>query len=112
MTNTDAALRPVERRMRKLEADGVDSTEIAARFKRSPEHVERILELARLAGRQRVVAIAPDQRLRPIERRLLHGQAEGASLDALARQFRRSPAHIARVLALAEYKRSARRPNR
>jgi DNA-binding CsgD family transcriptional regulator len=42
----DGALRPVERRVLRLRADGVGYDDLGARFRRSPGHVERIEQLA------------------------------------------------------------------
>jgi hypothetical protein len=43
--------------------------------------------------------------LRPIERCVLRWRDEGADPAEIAAMFRRSPEHIERILALAEYKR-------
>jgi hypothetical protein len=95
-------VRPVERRMSRLAAQGLDAAEIGARFRRSPAHVERVLDLARLPGRQ-----PPDPTaswLRPVERRLLQARADGITSDVLGLRFLRSPEHIRRVQALADHK--------
>lgn len=99
------ALRPVERRMRRLHADGIGTAEIGSRFKRSGDFVERVLDFARLPGRQNAAAPAG---LRPLERRLLRWREEGASPEELADRFRRSPDHIERVLVFADRKTSDR----
>jgi hypothetical protein len=39
------SLRPVERRLLRWRDQGVSADEVAAMFKRSPEHIERILAL-------------------------------------------------------------------
>jgi hypothetical protein len=96
--------------MRRLAAEGLGSVEIGARFKRSPEHVNRILELASLPDRR-----SRDLRgeLRPVERRLLRARADGITPEVLGVRFSRSPGHIRRVLALADQKLAgglARRP--
>jgi len=96
-----AELRPLERRVSKLAADGVVPAEIGRRFHRSEDFVERVLELANVPGRS---APSPQPGLRPIERRLMRWRAEGASADELAGRFKRRPEHIERVLALADYK--------
>jgi DNA-binding CsgD family transcriptional regulator len=96
-----ANLRPVERRMTRLAAEGVVPDEIGRRFNRSGEFVERVLEFASLPGR----GASPDNdALRPIERRLLRWRDEGATPNELADRFRRGPAYIERVLTYADYK--------
>jgi hypothetical protein len=103
-TGADARpVRPLERRMVRLAEEGLDSTAIAARFKRSAAHVERVLGLARLPGRE--WGTHPVGRgLRPLERRLLKSRADGITSDVLGARFRRSPEHILRVQALADHK--------
>jgi DNA-binding CsgD family transcriptional regulator len=99
-----AQLRPIERRMTSLTASGLTLAETGQRFRRSGDYVERVLQLASLPGR----AAPPVGRrtgLRPLERRLLRWRDEGADPAEVAAKFRRSPEHIARVLALADYKR-------
>jgi DNA-binding CsgD family transcriptional regulator len=96
-----ANLRPLERRVSRLAADGVVPGEIGRRFNRSGEHIERVLVLASLPGRR---APQPPRGLRPLERRLLRWRDEGAAPEELADRFRRGPGYIERVLALAEYK--------
>ena len=94
-------LRPLERRVSRLSAAGVAPSEIGRRFKRSSEYIERVLRFADLPGRS---APRPQLGLRPLERRLLCWRDGGASPADLAVRFRRGPAHIERVLALADYK--------
>lgn len=96
-----ANLRPLERRVSRLSAAGVAPAEIGRRFNRSGDHIERVLRFADLPGRR---APGPQHGLRPLERRLLGWRDRGASPADLAVRFRRGPAHIERVLALAEYK--------
>jgi hypothetical protein len=98
-------LRPLERRVLALQEEGVDRVEIARRFRRSPEFIDRVIEMAQMPRHPRRSS-APRRRhaLRPIERRLLRWQEEGESFDALAPRFKRSPAHLRRVVKLADYK--------
>jgi DNA-binding CsgD family transcriptional regulator len=100
-----AQLRPIERRMTRLAASGLSVAETGRRFRRSDDYVERVLQLASLPGRD-APPIGPVSRLRPLERRLLRWRDEGAAPGDLATRFRRSPEHIERVLALADYKRA------
>jgi len=94
-------LRPIERRVGRLAAEGMVPAEIGRRFRRSSDDIERILALASLPGRD---APRPRAGLRPLERRLLRWRDQGATPRELADRFRRGPAHIERVLALADYK--------
>jgi hypothetical protein len=102
-------LRPLERRILALKNAGEDDAQIGRRFKRSPEFISRVTELARLDGRH--AGDGPRGRgLRPLERRVIDLRDRGVSRDELARRFRRSPGHVARVEKLARYKLS--RPGR
>jgi DNA-binding CsgD family transcriptional regulator len=102
-----AKLRPVERRMSRLAAEGVVPDEIGRRFNRSGDFVERVLEFASLPGR---TASRRTSALRPLERRLLRWRAQGATPMELADRFRRGPDHIERVLTYADYKQRHRAP--
>ena len=95
-------LRPIERRVLQLEADGVDHEEIARRFNRSAQHISRISDYAKLPGRD----VGPAQRgeLRPLERRILAWREKGADHEEIAQRFKRSADHIRRVEILAEYR--------
>lgn len=95
-------LRPLERRLLRLSDQGVGSEELARRFVRSPEHIDRVLDLARMPGRTG----PPPQRheLNPLERRVLRWRRQGLDLDEVAERFRRSPRHLAQVERLAHYK--------
>jgi hypothetical protein len=104
-STTPDSLRPLERRVLALQQDGVDREEIARRFRRSPEFIDRVIEMAHMPRHaSRTTTPARRHALRPIERRLLRWQDEGASFDALAPRFKRSPAHLRRVANLASYK--------
>ena len=41
-----AELRPIERRLLRWREEGVDAADLADRFRRGPEHIERVLALA------------------------------------------------------------------
>lgn len=95
------SLRPLERRVLRLAADGVDDGEIGRRFRRSPEWAGRVRSLAAMprGGRQLQGDV-----LRPLERRVLRWRAAGADVDALSPMFRRTPDFLRQVESLAHYK--------
>ena len=95
------SLRPVERRVLRLAADGVDDDEIGRRFRRSPEWAGRVRMLAEVprSGRHLQGDV-----LRPLERRVLRWRASGADHEALSPRFRRTPDFLRQVESLAHYK--------
>jgi hypothetical protein len=96
----DTNLRAVERRALAMRADGLDTAEIAARLRRSPEHVERILtwtELPRTGDATGGVAPA-------LERRVLALRWAGESHDTIAGRFKKTPRFIRQVEGLAHYR--------
>jgi DNA-binding CsgD family transcriptional regulator len=105
--NLDAmsSLRPVERRVLRLAAEDVEHREIARRFRRSPEFITRVIELAELPGR---AAEVQHETLRPLERRILHLREDGLSHAEIGSRFLRSPGFVERVEGLAHYKLSSR----
>jgi DNA-binding CsgD family transcriptional regulator len=102
--NLNQALRPLERRVVQLVEDGIGTTEIARRFRRSPEMIERIVGLATLPGRAAASAISQSEVLRPLERRVLRWREMGADYTEIASRFRRSPEDVEQVEKLARYK--------
>jgi hypothetical protein len=102
------ALRPLERRVLRFVDDGVEHDEIARRFRRSPEFIGRVVEMAGLPGRQ--AAPAPNlvsEPLRPLERCILGWMDQGASSAAIAPRFGKSEDFVERVADLARYKLAA-----
>lgn len=95
-------LRPLERRVRRLTDEGVGTPEIADRFRRSPEFIERVLVLSALPGR--TAPTPTGATLRPIERRILRWRDEGSTHSEIADRFQRSPGFIERVEVFAHYK--------
>jgi DNA-binding CsgD family transcriptional regulator len=103
-------LRPVERRVLRLAAAGVDDEEIARRFKRSPAWAAQV---RRLAGIERPGSAAPATRtrshaLRPLERRVLRWREGGVDHVELSARFRRSPEFLERVEEYAQFKLAVR----
>ena len=101
----DTGFTPLERRMVRLAAQGLDDDEIARRFRRSPDFVHRVLALARVprGGDGRRAGT-----LRPVERRVLKWREGGASAGDIATRFRRQPRSIEQIERLARYKHSAK----
>jgi DNA-binding CsgD family transcriptional regulator len=95
-------LRPLERRVLRLRAEGHDDADIGRRFHRSPAHIRRVADLAQVS--RHPSADTDDDPLRPLERRVLAWRDEGATPEDLAPRFKRSPEHVARVEDLARYK--------
>jgi DNA-binding CsgD family transcriptional regulator len=84
-----------------LRAEGIEVEEIARRFRRSPQHVERVLTWTKIPRAQE-----PDrpEGLRPIERRVLAMRGQGLSYDEIGRRFNRGPDHIRRVERYAGFR--------
>ena len=103
VATSDAHLRPIERRIRRLVADGVDPAEVAWRFRRSRRSVSQILALGSRPHRERISS-TDQQVLRPLERRILSWREAGASYAEIGARFRHSPQFIRRVEDLARAK--------
>lgn len=95
-------LRPVERRVLAMAAEGVSTEEIARRFKRSPSHVERIMSWARIPR------TGPPSRkaVHAMQRRVLQMRSAGMSYSDIGQRFRRSPRFIRQVEGLAHYQKA------
>ena len=97
----DRTLRPIERRVLHLAAQGVDDAEIGRRFRRSSEWAGRVRTLAQ---HPRSGVRMQGDVLRPLERRILRWRAAGADYEQISPRFRRSPRFLQQVEALAHYK--------
>lgn len=100
----ERVLRPIERRILEMRRSGASTSEIADRFKRSPAHIDRIIELAQLPGRRG--SSSERGGLRALERRVLRWRAKGLDHNEIGRRFQRSPKSIRQVEGLALYKKS------
>ena len=95
-------MRPLERRIVRLADGGMTSEEIGRRFNRSADHIDRILELAKLPGR--TGQTSDRDGLRAVERRVLRLRSDGLDHAEIGRRFKRSAAHMRRIEGLAHYK--------
>ena len=87
-----------------LHEEGLLIDDIAARFNRNPESVQRILvwtDIPRNGG-------SDDRDLRPIERRVLDMRADGESHAEIAEKFRKTERFIRQVEGLAHFKEGQR----
>jgi DNA-binding CsgD family transcriptional regulator len=92
---------PLERRVLRLLRSGVNGSEIARMFRRSPEFIERVAEYAHLHPEYGTHHF---DELRPIERRVLKWRAQGADHDEIGRRFMRSADSVRRIETLAQHK--------
>lgn len=100
MTQNDLqSLRPVERRILAMREEGVSIEEIGRRLRRSPEHIERIIDWTDIprSGRSRSDSISP------LARRVLELTAQGEDHETIGRRFNRSERYIRQVEGLAHY---------
>jgi hypothetical protein len=97
-------LRPFERTVLRLSDGGMPTAEIAWRFRRSPGHIGRVLDLSRLPRPQPPTSRGVEGTLRPVERCVLRARGNGLDLAEIAARMRRTPGHVARVEQYASYK--------
>ena len=95
-------LRPLERAVLRLRSEGVSTVEIGRRFRRSPAHIERVIEYAELPHRRGIERPG----LRPIERRVLAWRAAGMDHQELALKFKRSAGHMRKIEGLAHLRKA------
>jgi hypothetical protein len=92
-------LRPIERRVLALKASGQTTAEIARRFKRGEDHIERIIGWTDIPREPR------ERRrdgLRPVERRVLSLRNDGLSHEEIGVLFRRDAEFARRVESIAQ----------
>jgi len=91
-------LRPIERRVLALKASGQTTAEIARRFKRGEDHIERIIGWTKIPRSPRE---RPRQGLRPVERRVLTLRDQGMSYGEIGARFRKDAEFARRVEGIA-----------
>lgn len=91
--------RPIERTVRRLRQEGLSSSEIAWRLRRSPGYVQRVETMSAIERPPRqgpgdhVVRVG----LRPIERCILNALEGGSGYAEIASRLRRTPQYVSRV---------------
>ena len=102
-------MRPIERRVLQLKAEGHDDVEIARRFKRSADGIGRLIVMAGIPRPESAPRLAAGA-LRPLERRVLRWADAGADHAEIGARFHRSPEHIGRVQRFAQDKLATQPP--
>lgn len=100
MTATDH-LRPIEKRILAMRADGLSDEEIGTRVRKSPERVAMIAEWAQLPGR---TGVERDELLSPRQRRVLAMRADGLTHAEIGERMRRSERFVRQVEGLARFR--------
>jgi len=95
-------LRPVERRVLTLRASGLSLEQIAAAFKRSPNHIGRIIEWSSIPRS----GPPPNRKSRALEERVLSLRGDGESHTTIAGRFNKTPSYIRQVEGLAHFRRA------
>lgn len=104
MSVADPGLRPLERAVLRHADAGVPAQEFAWRFRRSPAHIQRVIDLTEVPrSPENFVSTDPDG-LRPIERCVLNALGSGIDYSEIAARLRRTPDFVARVEEFAAYK--------
>ncbi|MBA2337185.1 MAG: hypothetical protein H0V96_05405 [Acidimicrobiia bacterium] len=98
----NANLRAIERRVLAMRANGLGAEEIAARLRRSPEHVERMIAWSEYPRS----GTGTSKSTRAIQERVLALRSSGESHDRIADRFRKSPRFIRQVEGLAHYRKA------
>jgi len=94
----DDFLRPIERRVLALRASGQSTAEIARRFRRGEDHIERIIAWTSIPRQPRE---KPRHEMRPVERRVLSLRDNGVSYEEIGTRFRRDADFAKRVEGFA-----------
>lgn len=104
----DQTLRPIERTVRRLRQEGLSSSEVAWRLRRSPGYVERVETMSTIERpSEERAGDAAGPALRPIERCVLKSLEAGSGYPEIASRLRRSPGYVARIEGFANLKLAA-----
>lgn len=97
-------LRPIERRVLDMRNGNVPLDEIATRFRKTPEFVERLIGWTEIPRN----GSSSERQLTPIQRRVLDLRADGESHSEIAAKFRKTERYIRQVEGLAHFKEGQR----
>jgi hypothetical protein len=95
-------LRPVERRVLAMRAEGRSLEDIGVAFRRSPDHIGRIIEWSAIPRS----GPAMNRKPRALENRVLSFRGSGVSHEEIGDRFNKTPAFIKRVEGLAHFRRA------
>jgi len=95
-------LRPVERRVLAMRSSGHSLEEIGDAFKRSPEHIGRIIEWAAIPRS----GPPPNRKPRALEDRVLALRDAGESHGTIGDRFNKTARFIRQVEGLAHFRRA------
>lgn len=93
-------LRPMERCVLNMAAEGVGITEIAKRIRKTPDRVESIIAWTDIPRSRPAVRRSPS----PVEARVLALLAGGETHEQIGRRFHRSARYVRQVEGLAHYR--------
>lgn len=93
-------LRPIERRVLSMAAEGVEIDEIAKRIRKTPDRVESIIAWTDIPRTRPVPRRSPT----PVESRVLALIAEGESHERIGDRLHRSTQYVRQVEGLAHYR--------
>lgn len=87
-----------------MRSEGVSIDEIAARLRKTPEFIERVIDWTRIprAGNERSSGLSP------LESRVLALSADGEDHETIAKRFKKSSRFIRQVEGLAHYRKGLR----
>jgi DNA-binding CsgD family transcriptional regulator len=97
-------LRPIERVIIRLSADGHPSSEISRRVGKKPGTVVRILQMVEMKDGHTAATATEPQALRPLERVIIKLRARGESYGEIGNRLARSGAQIRRIEDMARIK--------
>jgi DNA-binding CsgD family transcriptional regulator len=93
-------LRPLERRVLSMEAEGVEISEIAKRIRKTPDRVKSIIAWSDIPRTRESTRRSPS----PVESRVLLLLARGESHERIGRRLHRSAQYVRQVEGLALYR--------